>query len=72
MDVVHVWWSQCPLGNLNRAKEKESYPSLAFECMTDFNRRIMGVHGPAFGLQNDKEIVKLDPACMKSHQVGRV
>jgi hypothetical protein len=57
-----VWWSQCPLGSLNRAKGKESFPSLAFEYVTGFNWRIMGVYGPQFGLQNDKEIVKLDPA----------
>ncbi len=35
MDVVHVRWSQCPAGDLNRAKGKETYPSLAFECVTD-------------------------------------
>jgi hypothetical protein len=60
-----VQWSQCHLGDLNRAKGKESYPSLALECMANFNWRIMGVYGPAFGLQNDKEIVKLDPAVRK-------
>jgi hypothetical protein len=60
-----VQWSQCPSGDLNRAKEKESYPSLVFECVTDYNRRIMGVYGPAFGLQNDKEIVEFDPAVRK-------
>jgi hypothetical protein len=57
-----VQWSQCHLGDLNRAKGKESYPSLAFECVTDFNWHIMGVYGPVLGLQKDKEIVKLDPA----------
>ena len=61
MDVVHVRWSQCPTGDLNRAKGKESFPTLAFECVTDFNRQILGVYGPHFGLQNDKEIVKSDP-----------
>ena len=49
MDVVHMRWSQCHLGDLNRTKGKESYPSLAFECVTDFNWSIMGVYGPAFG-----------------------
>ena len=61
MDVVHVRWSQCPTGDLNRAKGKESYPTLAFECVTDFNRQILGVYGPHFGSRNDKEIVKSDP-----------
>ena len=65
MDVVHVRWSQCPAGDMNRAKGKETYPSLAFECVTDFNRRIMGVYGPQFGSRNDKEIVKSDPAVLE-------
>jgi len=38
MDIVHVHWSQCPVGNMNRAKGKETFPSLAFECVTDYNR----------------------------------
>jgi hypothetical protein len=65
MDNVHVRWSQCPAGDLNRAKGKETFPSLAFECVTDFNRRIMGVYGPQFGSRNDKEIVKSDPAVLE-------
>ena len=61
MDVVHVKWSSCPTGNHNRAKGKGGYPSLAFQCITDFNRRILAVYGPQFGTRNDKEIVKEDP-----------
>ena len=61
MDVVHVKWSACPTGNHNRAKGKGGYPSLAFQCVTDFNRRILAVYGPQFGTRNDKEIVKDDP-----------
>ena len=60
VDVVHVKWSNCPAGDFNRAKGKESYPSLAFECISDFNRRICHVHGPQFGVRNDKHIVKMD------------
>jgi hypothetical protein len=37
MDVVHVKWSNCPSGDFNRAKGKESYPSLGFQCITDMN-----------------------------------
>ena len=37
MDVVHVKWSQCPTGDHNHAKGKAGYPTLAFECITDFN-----------------------------------
>jgi hypothetical protein len=61
MDVVPVKWSACPTGDHNRAKGKEGYPSLAFQCVTDFNRRILAVYGPQFGTRNDKEIVKDDP-----------
>ena len=60
VDVVHVKWSNCPAGDYNRSKGKESYPSLAFECISDFNRRIRHVHGPQFGTRNDKHIVKMD------------
>lgn len=60
IDVVHVKWSRCPAGDFNRAKGKETYPSLAFECISDFDRRICNVFGPQFGSRNDKHIVKMD------------
>ena len=59
VDVVHVKWSNCPAGDFNRAKGKQSY-SLAFECISDFDCRICHVHGPQFGTRNDKHIVKMD------------
>jgi len=65
MDVVHVKWSSCPAGDANRAKGKEGYPTLAFQCITDFNRRILAVYGPQFGTKNDKDIVKTDPNVRK-------
>jgi len=61
MDVGHVKWSSCPTGDHNRAKGKGGYPSLVFQCITDFNRRILAVYGPQFGNRNDKEIIKDDP-----------
>jgi hypothetical protein len=60
VDVVHVKWSNCPKGDFNHAKGKELYPSLAFECISDFDHRICHVHGPQFGTRNDKHIVKMD------------
>jgi hypothetical protein len=60
IDVVHVKWANCPAGDFNSAKGKESYPSLGFECITDFNRRIMSIYGPHFGSRNDMDIVKTD------------
>jgi hypothetical protein len=58
MDVVHVKGSICPTGNHNHAKGKEGYPTLGFQCITDFNWRVMAIYGPQFGSQNDKDIVK--------------
>jgi len=60
VDVVHVKWSNCPSGDYNRAKGKETFPSLGFECITDFNCRILSVYGPHFGSRNDMDIVKTD------------
>jgi hypothetical protein len=65
MDVVHMRWLHCPTGDMNRAKGKESFPTLAFECVTGFNRQILGVYGPHFGSRNDKEIVKSDPTVLE-------
>jgi hypothetical protein len=61
VDVVHVRWANCPAGDFNRSKGKESYPSLAFQGITDIHRKILGVFGPQLGCQNDKHIAKLDP-----------
>jgi hypothetical protein len=47
-------------GDHNRAKGKEGYPTLLFQCLTDFNCRILAIHGPQFGSRNDKDIVKHD------------
>jgi hypothetical protein len=44
MDVVHVKWSNCPMGNHYRAKGKKGYPTLAFQCITDFNCRLLSVY----------------------------
>jgi hypothetical protein len=43
IDVVHVKWKNCPAGNFNRAKGKETFPSLGFECITDFNRSTFNI-----------------------------
>jgi hypothetical protein len=61
MDVVHVKRSAYPTGNHNHTKGKCGYPSLGFQCITDFNRRISAVYGPQSGTRNNKEIVKDDP-----------
>ena len=65
MDVVHVKWSNCPAGDYNRVKGKEEYPSIAFQCITNYNHCILAIYGPQFGTRNDKEILKLDPNVKK-------
>ena len=59
-DVVHVKWSRAPAGDFNRCKGKESYPSIAFQCISNFERRIMGVSRAQYGTRNDKSIVRRD------------
>ncbi len=61
VNVVHVKCPDCPAGDFNRLKGKESYPSLEFECITDIDRCKLGVFGLQFGSQNNKHIVKIDP-----------
>ncbi len=61
MDMLHVKLSSCPTGDHNRAKGKAGYPTLALQCITDFNCRVVGIYGPQFGTRNDKEIVKVQP-----------
>ena len=41
-------------------KGKEGYPTIGFQCITDYNRQIPAIYGPQFGTRNDKEIVKID------------
>jgi hypothetical protein len=58
MDVLHIKWNNCPTGDHNRAKGKEAYPSLGFQCITNYNSCILGIFGPMFGAQNDKKLIK--------------
>ncbi len=52
--------ANCPAGDYNHSKGKDFYPSLVFECITDYDHCILGVFGPQFGSNNDKHIVKID------------
>ena len=64
-DVVHIKWGCCPTGDINPANGKEGYPTFAYHCITDFNRRIIGIYGSTFGSRNDRDIVKTDPNVRK-------
>ena len=43
VDVIHLKLSNCLAGDVNLAKGKEGYPSLAFEVITGCDRQILGV-----------------------------
>jgi hypothetical protein len=60
VDVVHVKWSNCPAEDVNQAKGKVGFPSLAFEVVTGFDHQVLGVSIAHFGTQNDKQIVHSD------------
>lgn len=36
-------WNNCPASDYNQAKGKELHPSLAFECMSNFDNQIKSV-----------------------------
>eukprot|EP00956_Cyclotella_meneghiniana_P031525 scaffold83045_cov25-Cyclotella_meneghiniana.AAC.3 len=61
IDVVHCKWSTCPAGDRIKAKGKEKFPTLAFECISDNRRRVLGVAPVQFGSRNDQHIVRMDP-----------
>ena len=50
-----------PTGDHNRCKGNESYPTLAFEVVSDNSRCILGISSVQYGTHNDQHIiVKLD------------
>ncbi len=61
INAIHVEWANCPEGNFNNAKDKETFRSLGFECILDFNHRVLPIYGPHFGACNDMDIVEMDP-----------
>ena len=40
MDVVHLKWYNCPAGDRNRCTGKEGYPTVAFQCISGFDRSV--------------------------------
>ena len=65
IDVVNVKWAQCPAGDFNNCKGKESFPSVAFQCITDNRCRVLGIAPIQYGSRSDKHIVRLDPVVDK-------
>lgn len=60
IDVVHCKWAACAAGDNVKATGKEGYPTLAFECITNHQLKIMGISCVQFGTRNDQHIVRLD------------
>jgi hypothetical protein len=60
MDVTHVKWERCPEHLHWSCIGKEKYPTLAFQCVVDHNRRIHHVSVPFWGGSNDKTITAND------------
>ena len=48
------------VGNYNCTKGKAGHPTLAFHCITDFNRRFVTIYCQQLGSRNNKEIVQVD------------
>ena len=65
IDVVHCKWANCPAGDRIKAKGKEKFPTLAFECISDQRRRVLGIAPVQYGSRNDQHIVRLDPCVRK-------
>lgn len=65
IDVVHVKWSACPAGDKVKAKGKEKFTTVAFEVISDNNRKVLGIAPVQFGTRNDQHIVRLDPSVTK-------
>lgn len=59
-DCVHLKWDRCPISIANLCSGKEGYPSLAYSCVVDHHRRILGSTASFFGARNDKTIVRHD------------
>ena len=70
VDVVHVHWATCPAGDFNQSKGNKSYPLLAFQCITDLDRKILGVFGPQFGCQKISISLSLILMCTKLQMDG--
>lgn len=65
IDVVHCKWAACAAGDNVKAKGKEGYPTLAFECVSDNRRKVLGISSVQFGSRNDQHIVRLDDTVTK-------
>lgn len=61
INVVHVKWIRCPAREYNRCKGEESFPLVAFECITNNRCQVIMIALIQFKARSDKHIVCLDP-----------
>ena len=62
---MHIAWDQCPTQYLNMFKDKEGYPSIAYEVICTSQKFIQSVTVGHPGSQNGKHIVRMDDSVMK-------
>ena len=65
IDCVHLGWDMCPAGFQADCLGKEGFPTLVFEVIVSYTRRIMAVTPSFFGAWNDKTVVKFDQTVTK-------
>jgi hypothetical protein len=70
MDVVHVKWSSCPKDDHTHAKVKCGYPSLGFQCITNFNCRICAIYAPQFVQETTRRSSRMIPTFITLERVG--
>ncbi|KAL7553018.1 LOW QUALITY PROTEIN: hypothetical protein ACHAWF_018052 [Thalassiosira exigua] len=70
IDAVHVKWSNCPTGDHNRAKGKASYPTTAFEVITDNDRKIFAIGSAQFVLEMTSTLLNWITMCQRFAPAG--
>ena len=60
MDAVHLGWEKCPHSQVGLHVGKEGFPTIAFNCVSDHNGRVIHVTSGHPGARNDKTIVRHD------------
>ena len=60
INCVHIGWDLCPAAGFQaNCVGKEGYPTLVFEAIVSYTRRIMAVTKSFFGTWNEKTIMKM-------------
>jgi hypothetical protein len=57
---VYIKWSCTPFGDFNCCKGKEPYPTITFQCISNFKQRLLGVSCAQYCTHNDTSALKQD------------